>query len=112
MTVLSRDIAGWGPELYKQLMQYGVDNGATPEEMEACVDPAIFKMMHKAMQFDKGAQTVKAKIKSVIKQPTKVVKNSAKSEKPSTDKKAALLKRVGAGMSTKESDMMFSMLED
>ena len=24
VTVLSRDIAGWGPELYKQLMQYGV----------------------------------------------------------------------------------------
>lgn len=113
VTVLQRDITGWGPELYQQLMEYGVENGATPEEMQACVDPAIFKMMHKAMQFDKGVQTVKAKVKTLVKQPSKVAKAQAKSTAPADGKKSAMIKKVSTGnYSDKDVSDMFSMLED
>lgn len=110
VTELARDIPQWGPELYQTLMEYGVENGASPEEMQACVDPKIFKMMFKAMQFDKGSQVAKAKVSAVVKQPTKVVKNTRK-ESP-TSAKAQKVKGFGAGLSEKESLDMFSMLED
>lgn len=110
---LQRDIVGWGPELYQQLMEYGVENGATQEQMLQCVDPAIFKMMHKAMQFDKGRAVVKAKVKTVVKQPSKVAKVAQKELNMPDAKKTAVLKKVQSGnATTRDMDAMFSMLED
>lgn len=112
-TILARDIPGWNKELYQSLMEFGVENGASEQEMLSCVDPTTFKILHKAMQFDKGRAIVKAKIKQVVKQPTKVVKKASKEAPKMDSKKTAVIKKVSSGGATaRDMDDMFSMLVD
>ena len=109
VAVLSRDIPGWGPDLYKSLMEFAVENGASMEDMKSCVDPATFKVLHKAMQFEKGKQTVKAKVKK-IGSPKKVVKAAPAKPKsaPKVNKDALIRKAQESG----DMAAMFALLED
>lgn len=114
-TVLARDIPGWSNDLYQELMLFAVENGSEPEEIAKCVDPVVFKVLHKAMQFDKGQQVVKAKMKR-IGSPTKVVKPSAKptSSKSEKDgKKTAVMKKLESGnFDERDLSNSFAFLED
>lgn len=106
---LQREIPGWGPEKYKNLVGYAVSLGADEAELHASADPLVFLALNKAMEFEKGKQSVKAKLKKVG-SPKKVVKAAA--AKPSTSKNAsrdALLKRAEE---TGDMALMFSLLED
>ena len=109
VAVLTRDVPGWGPDLYKSLMEFAVENGASMEDMKSCVDPVTFKILHKAMQFEKGKQTVKAKVKK-IGSPKKVVKAAPAKPKtaPKVNKEALMLKAQEAG----DTAAMFALLED
>lgn len=113
VTVLNRDITGWGPDLYQTLMKYAVDNGADADEIQNCVDPVVFKALHKAYQFDKGKATVTAKVKKVVTSPKKVVKTASKEVKPADAKKVTLSKKLTTGSyDSRDVDAMFNMLED
>lgn len=113
VTVLNRDITGWGPDLYQTLMKYAVENGADADEIQNCVDPVVFKALHKAYQFDKGKATVTAKVKKVVTSPKKVVKTAPKDIKPADAKKVTLSKKLTTGSyDSRDVDAMFNMLED
>lgn len=113
VTVLERDVPGWGPDLYKTLMSYAVENGADPTEIQQCVDPVVFKLLHKSMQFDKGKAVVKAKIKNAVKSPSKVVRATAKEDKVVDQRKITMTKKIQSGqVDSRDVDAMFNMLED
>ncbi|MGL5015464.1 MAG: hypothetical protein ACRC6V_14445 [Bacteroidales bacterium] len=93
-TVLARDLAGWGPEMYNSLCQYAVDNGFDKEYVLESVSPAFFKMLHKNMSVEKGVQKVTAKVKKVG-APKKVIKSSVSKPKVSKDvEREAQIKRA------------------
>lgn len=106
--VLVRDIPGWGPDLYRSLMEYAVEKGFEESFIVDCTDATIFKVLHTNMTFEKGAQKVTAKVKR-IGSPKKVVKAQAKPVQPSEDpRKLAVLKRIEKG----DFSNSFDFLED
>lgn len=109
---LQNAIPGWNESIYQELVEYAVANGADRNEVLMDVNPASFKVLYKAMQFEKGAKTVKAKIKKAVKSPKKVLKSQAakpgNTKKPS--KKVVAAKKASAGM-WDDADV-FSNLED
>lgn len=116
--VLARDIPGWNNDMYQQLMVYAVENGANAEDIANSVDPTIFKILFKAMQYEKGKQVVKAKVKRVGGSPKKVASPSAKPA-PSTpgtqkgaQKKAIIKKMENGGLNERELRSSFDFLED
>lgn len=116
--ILARDIPGWSDSLYQQLMVYAVENGADAEDISNSVDPAMFKILYKAMQFEKGKQTVKAKVKKIGGSPKKVATPSAKPAQVSESgrngetKKAIIKKMETGGLSERELSSSFAFLED
>lgn len=113
--ILARDIPGWNNELYQQLMMFAVENGADANEIAQTVDPTIFKVLYKAMQYEKGKQVVKAKVKKVG-SPKKVAKAGAKPAQTvdgKTATKKALIKKIETGTITdSELSNSFAFLED
>ena len=113
IAVLEKDLPGWGEPLYRQLMEYAVENGASSDDIVNCTDPMVFKVLHKAMQFDKGKATVKAKVKKAVTSPTKVVKATAKVDKVPDSKKTVVVKKVKSGqLDSRDVSAMFDLLED
>lgn len=111
-TILARDIPGWNNELYQQLMMYAVENGAEASDIANTVDPMVFKLLHKAMQFDKGKSVVKAKVRK-LGAPKKVVKAEGKTTTAVKPGKTALIKRLdSADVSERDISNAFSFLED
>ncbi|AFC22001.1 scaffolding protein [Cronobacter phage vB_CsaP_GAP52] len=113
--VLARDIPGWNNDLYQQLMMFAVENGADANEIAQTVDPTIFKVLYKAMQYEKGKQVVKAKVKKVG-SPKKVAKSGSKPTQTVDAKgatKKALIKKIESGTITdSELSNSFAFLED
>lgn len=115
--ILARDIPGWNNELYQQLMMYAVENGADSNEIANTVDPTIFKVLYKAMQYEKGKQVVKAKVKRVGGSPKKVAQATAKPAPTTKDatasqKKAIIKKMDNGGLNERELRNSFNYLED
>lgn len=113
--VLARDIPGWNNDLYQQLMMFAVENGADANDIAQTVDPTIFKVLYKAMQYEKGKQVVKAKVKKVG-SPKKVAKAGSKPTQTTDTKSAtkkALIKKIDSGTITdSELSNSFAFLED
>lgn len=114
--ILARDIPGWSNDLYQQLMVYAVENGANSEDIANSVDPTIFKVLYKAMQYEKGKQVVKAKVKKIGGSPQKVVKATSKpaqvTNKEGANRKAIIRKMENGGLTERELSSSFSLLED
>ncbi len=109
---LQNSIPGWNEKVYQELVDYAVENGADRQEMLMEVNPVTFKLLHKAMQFEKGAKVVKAKIKRAVKSPKKVAKSQA--AKPGNTKKPSK-KTIAAAKASKgiwDDADVFSNLED
>ena len=104
---LKSDIPGWNDALYNNLMDYAIENGAKEDEIVKCVDPSIFKMLHKARQFDSGKAVVKARVRKATGSPKKVVKSGGRTKAP--NKNMAIIKKIDAGEF--DSDV-FNALED
>jgi hypothetical protein len=68
-------IKGWNEPLYNDLRGFGVEMGMPKEVVDQLTDPAAFKLLHMAMQFQRGAKKVVTT--KVNKAPKKIVKNSA-----------------------------------
>lgn len=114
--VLARDIPGWNNDVYQQLMMYAVENGANAEEIAQSVDPTIFKVLYKAMQYEKGKQVVKAKVKRIGGSPKKVAAATAKPtqtvSRDGATKKAIIKKMQSGGLNERELSGSFAYLED
>lgn len=110
VNVLKREIPNWDDNLYQNLMQYAIDLGATEDEVLKENRPSIFLALHKAYQFDKGKQSVMAKIKRPG-APRKVVKASgAKPRTSQNPNSAKVAKAFSEGRINHE--QAFNFLED
>lgn len=93
---LQREITGWGDNMYRSLVEYGMSLGGNQEELLNTTDPLVFIALHKAHEAEKGKIAVKAKVKQ-IGSPKKVVKATAKKAPVSQDaKRDALMKKAQA----------------
>lgn len=68
-------IKGWNKALYDDLRSYAVSSGLPPQIVNELVDASAWKLLHKAMQFDKGSKALSNTTK-VIKTPKKIIKTS------------------------------------
>lgn len=68
-------IEDWGDKVYNELIDFGVKNGLAKEVMQNLTDAPVFKLLHKAMLYDKGSQRV-VPTKKVDKEPKRIVKTT------------------------------------
>jgi hypothetical protein len=74
-----KGIKGWNQEVYTNIISYAKQEGIAAEVLDELVDPAAYKILHKAMLYDKGKTAVKKAADDKSKQkkaPQKIVKNS------------------------------------
>jgi hypothetical protein len=71
-------IKGWNDALYNDIRSFGTEMGLPAETVNQLTDPGAIKIIHMAMQFQRGAKKVVV-TKKVNKTPTRIVKNSASS---------------------------------
>lgn len=74
-----KGIPGWGEKLYDELRTFAVGQGIPEAEVNMLTNPVAFKIMHKAMLYEKGQKALE-KTKKVDKTPKKVIKTSANAE--------------------------------
>ncbi|MGL5013822.1 MAG: hypothetical protein ACRC6V_05950 [Bacteroidales bacterium] len=93
---LQREIPGWGPQKFNSLVEYAVSLGGDHDELMSATDPLVFLALNKAQEFEKGKQSVKAKVKRVG-SPKKVVKAAPTKATVSNDtKRDAMIKKAQA----------------
>lgn len=84
---LVRDLPGWGPKMYEDLMRFAVEKGGFDQEyVTSNVSAAFFKMLHRNKSIEEGVQKVTAKVKKKV-APKKTIKNTA--SKPTVNKGAS-----------------------
>lgn len=93
-------IPGFGPEMYKELIEYAVSQGYSQESAANFITPEIFKLLHKASQFDKGKQVATVKRK---KTPSKTI-STKKTTPPSANAKKAKAEAAKARMRERGGD--------
>jgi hypothetical protein len=74
-------IEGWNESLYNDIRAYAVTSGVPQTDINRLVDPTAFKILHKAMLYDKGKAVV---TKKVEKTPKKIIKSSGNTESRET----------------------------
>lgn len=86
-----KGIEGWNQGLYNDIRSFAITNGLSAEFVNEITDPAAIKLIHKAMQFDKGRKALSTTSK-VVKTPKKIIKTSSSEStahlKPKADKTA------------------------
>ncbi|MGL5013935.1 MAG: hypothetical protein ACRC6V_06530 [Bacteroidales bacterium] len=106
---LQREIPGWGDPKYYALIDYGVELGASREELLGVTDPIVFLALHRAQESEKGKQAIKAKVKTVG-SPKKVVKAAPKGQPASKDtQRDALYKKA---LSEGDHASLFNFIKD
>jgi hypothetical protein len=86
-------IKGWNEALYNDLRTFATNEIGLPSEMvNNLTDAAAFKVLHMAMQFQRGASKVVTK--KVNKTPTKIVKNSASAPAARASSKTVTVKQA------------------
>jgi hypothetical protein len=86
-------IKGWNEALYNDLRTFATNDIGLPAEMvNNLTDAAAFKVLHMAMQFQRGASKVVTK--KVNKTPTKIVKNSASAPAARASSKTVTVKQA------------------
>jgi hypothetical protein len=81
---IQQKVKGWNEEKGKELMNYGLTEGYTPEELQSVMDPRIVVTLYKAAQWD-ALQAGKAEINKRASQAAPVVKPGA-AQKPQSTK--------------------------
>jgi hypothetical protein len=88
-------IKGWNEALYNDLRTFATNDIGLPAEMvNNLTDAAAFKVLHMAMQFQRGASKVVTQ--KVNKTPTKIVKNSASAPAARASSKTVTVKQAVA----------------
>jgi hypothetical protein len=88
-------IKGWNEALYNDLRTFATNDIGLPAEMvNNLTDAAAFKVLHMAMQFQRGASKVVTQ--KVNKTPTKIVKNSASAPAARSSSKTVTVKQAVA----------------
>ena len=97
LTDPKQGIPGWSDKLYGEIMSFGVTAGLPEADVAAITNPAVIKLLHKAMLFERGQKVATKKVKAA---PTKVIKGSQRNEggrrAVDTKKAEARLGRTGS----------------
>lgn len=84
-------IPGWGEDMYNDIRKFAVSAGMDSQIVNELVDPVAFKILHMAMQYQKGKSAV-VKTKKVDKTPKRIIKGTPeetiKKSKPQPNKQA------------------------
>ncbi|MGL4999708.1 MAG: hypothetical protein ACRC5T_12125, partial [Cetobacterium sp.] len=107
--VLARDIPGWGEKMYKTLVEFAVEKGASQDTILNSTDPFLFKLLHKTLEHEKGVQKVTAKVKK-LGSPKKVVK--AAPAKPAVSKDAKRETQIKKAEAAGDMTALFHLLVD
>ncbi len=78
-------IKGWSDKMYQDLTEYAVSEGLSKDIVGQLVDPAAFKLLHKAMLYSKGQKATK-QVKGVDKTPKRIIKETPEPAKQSITK--------------------------
>jgi hypothetical protein len=105
LTDPEKGIEGWNQVLYTEIMDYAVNNGLSRDVVLNIVDPAVIKLLHKAMSADK-VKTVATTKKATA--PKKVVASTVSSQPGSAGEKSALARLRTSGS---RDDAVAAMLE-
>ncbi len=68
-------IPGWNEQMYNDIRKFAVDSGMDSQVVNEMVDPVAFKILHAAMQYQKGKTAVN-KTKKVDKTPKRIIKGT------------------------------------
>lgn len=105
-------IEGWNQGLYNDIRAFAISNGLNAEFVNEITDPNAIKLIHKAMQFDKGRKALSTTSK-VVKTPKKIIKSSSSEStsqmKPQADKKVYETLRK-SGSVDDAADLFFSRI--
>lgn len=98
----------WGDKLYDQLCEFAVHNGLKQEVVEQLTDAPVFKLLHQAMLYQKGAKAVVV-TKKVNKEPKKIMKGTSApaARTPDSDKEKAASQRLRRTGSTEDAAEVF-----
>lgn len=88
-------IPGWNEQLYNDIRRFAVDSGMNEHVVNDMVDPTAFKILHMAMQYQKG-KTAVTKTKKVDKTPKRIIKGTPDEtiKKSKTSQKTDAFKRA------------------
>jgi hypothetical protein len=88
-------IPGWNEQMYNDIRSFAVSSGMDAQVVNEMVDPVAFKILHMAMQYQKG-KTAVTKTKKIDKTPKRIIKGTpdevVKSAK--ADPNRAMLKKL------------------
>jgi len=70
-----KGIPGWNEEMYNNIRQFAVSAGMDSQVVNELVDPTAFRILHMAMQYQKGKSAV-VKSKKVDKTPKRIIKGT------------------------------------
>jgi hypothetical protein len=73
-------IPGWNDKVYGEIMAFGVENGLPQDEVAQITNPAVIKLLRKAMLYDRGQKVATQKVKAA---PTKVLKGGSRQDSTS-----------------------------
>lgn len=103
--VLTRDLPNWNENLYNDIRTFGVKSGLKQADVDMIADPAIIKLLHSAMLYERGKIVATTKKVAAVK---KTVKPSTTSASPQTaDKGAANLKKLASSGSREDAASLF-----
>jgi len=82
-------IPGWSEDMYNDIRKFAVSAGMDSQVVNELVDPVAFRVLHMAMQYQKGKNAV-VKTKKVDKTPKRIIKGTPeeaiKKSKPQPNK--------------------------
>ena len=88
-------IPGWNEQMYNDIRSFAVSSGMDAQVVNEMVDPVAFKILHMAMQYQKG-KTAVTKTKKIDKTPKRIIKGTpdevVKSAK--ADPKRSMMKKL------------------
>lgn len=88
-------IPGWNEQMYNDIRKFAVENGMNEQVVNELVDPVAFKVLHMAMQYQKGKSAV-TKTKKIDKTPKRIIKGTPDEvvKKSKGDPKREVFKRL------------------
>ena len=88
-------IPGWNEQMYNDIRKFAVSTGMNEQVVNEMVDPVAFKILHMAMQYQKG-KTAVTKTKKIDKTPKRIIKGTPDEvvKKAKVDPKREVFKRL------------------
>lgn len=103
--VLTRDIPNWNEKLYNDIRTFGVKSGLPQADVDMIADPAIIKLLHSAMLYERGKTVATTKKVAAAKKTIKPTSSAANSQ--TRDKGADGLKRLSSSGSREDAASLF-----